>query len=81
VAIVLAGGTTAEAFAGGTVKMMIKIAQWPVAIFLVLLGFALVYFFAPDIKEQKWHWITPSPCRSRFVAGGILRVEGVSALF
>jgi membrane protein len=59
VAIVLAGGTTAEAFAGGTVKMVIKIAQWPVAIFLVLLGFALVYFFAPDIKEQKWHWITP----------------------
>ena len=39
--------------------MIIKIAQWPVAIALVLLGFALVYFFAPDVKEQKWHWITP----------------------
>ncbi len=39
--------------------MAIKIAQWPVAIALVLLGFALVYFFAPDVKEQKWHWITP----------------------
>ena len=59
VAIVLAGGPTAEAFSGGIVKMVIKIAQWPVAIALVLLGFALVYFFAPDVKEQKWHWITP----------------------
>jgi membrane protein len=59
VAIVLAGGPTAEAFSGGVVKMAIKIAQWPVAIALVLLGFALVYFFAPDVKEQKWHWITP----------------------
>src|ERR1700730_6527467 len=59
VAIVLAGGPTAEAFSGGIVKMIIKIAQWPVAIALVLLGFALVYFFAPDVKEQKWHWITP----------------------
>jgi membrane protein len=59
VAIVLAGGPTAEAFSGGIVKIVIKIVQWPVAIGLVLLGFALVYFFAPDVKEQKWHWITP----------------------
>jgi membrane protein len=59
VAIVLAGGPTAEAFSGGIVKIAIKIAQWPVAVALVLLGFALVYFFAPDVKEQKWHWITP----------------------
>jgi membrane protein len=59
VAIVLAGGPTAEAFSGGIEKMIIKIAQWPVAIALVLLAFALVYFFAPDVKEQKWHWITP----------------------
>lgn len=59
VTVVLAGGPTAEAFSGGIVKMAIKIAQWPVAIALVLLGFALVYFFAPDVKEQKWHWITP----------------------
>ena len=59
VAIVLAGGPSAEAFSGGIVKIVIKIVQWPVAIALVLLGFALVYFFAPDVKEQKWHWITP----------------------
>jgi membrane protein len=59
VAIVLAGGPTAEAFSGGMVKIVLKIVQWPVAIALVLLGFALVYFFAPDVKEQKWHWITP----------------------
>src|ERR1700730_9313360 len=59
VTIVLAGGPTAEAFSGGIVKMAIKIAQWPVAIALGLLGFAVVYFFAPDVKEQKWHWIMP----------------------
>jgi membrane protein len=59
VAVVLAGGPTAEAFSGGMVTIVIKVLQWPVAIALVLLGFALVYFFAPDVKEQKWHWITP----------------------
>jgi membrane protein len=25
----------------------------------MLLGFALVYHFAPDIREQKWKWVTP----------------------
>jgi membrane protein len=59
VAIVLAGGPTAEAFSGGIVKIVIKVVQWPVAIALVLLGFALAYFYAPDVKEQNWHWITP----------------------
>src|ERR1700676_1129721 len=59
VTIVLAGGPTAEAFSGGIAKIAIKIMQWPIAIALVLLGFALVYFFAPDVKDQKWHWITP----------------------
>jgi membrane protein len=59
VAIVLAGGPTAEAFSGGVVQIVIKVVQWPIAIALVLLGFALVYFFAPDVKDQKWHWITP----------------------
>jgi membrane protein len=59
VAIVIAGGPAAEAFSDGIVTTAIKIVQWPVAIALVLLGFALVYFFAADVKEQKWHWITP----------------------
>lgn len=37
----------------------VRIASWIVAFLLVAILFALVYFFAPDIKEQKWHWITP----------------------
>jgi membrane protein len=24
-----------------------------------LLSFALIYFFAPDFREQDWKWITP----------------------
>jgi membrane protein len=30
-----------------------------VAFLLVAVIFALVYFLAPDVKERKWHWITP----------------------
>src|SRR6202162_2977533 len=75
VAIVLAGGPTAEACSGGIVKIAIKIVQWPVAIALVLLGFALVYFFAPNVKDQKWHWITPGA-----IAGVALWLGGLFAL-
>ena len=35
-----------------------KIFQWPVAFALVSLGMALIYYYAPDVK-QKWIWITP----------------------
>ena len=33
--------------------------QVPLAIVIVLLAFALVYYFAPDLYDQKWYWITP----------------------
>jgi membrane protein len=25
----------------------------------VLLAFALIYYFAPNVKEVRWYWITP----------------------
>ena len=25
----------------------------------MLLAFALIYFFAPNLRDQKWTWITP----------------------
>lgn len=36
-----------------------KILQWPIALAFMLLSFALIYFFAPDFREQDWKWITP----------------------
>ena len=35
-----------------------KVVQWPVALFSVLLAFALIYFWGPD-AEQQWQWVTP----------------------
>lgn len=36
-----------------------KILQWPVAITFVTLAFSVIYYFAPDVEEQHWYWITP----------------------
>jgi membrane protein len=35
-----------------------KILQWPIALAFMLLAFALIYYFAPDLN-RKWKWITP----------------------
>ena len=35
------------------------IAQVPVVLVFVLLTFAMIYYFAPNLYDQKWYWITP----------------------
>lgn len=62
--IILFGGKLA-AFTGSHLHLSSVItttwmvAQWPVALFFVVFCFALIYFFAPDIKHATWYWITP----------------------
>jgi membrane protein len=36
-----------------------KVVQWPIVLAFVLVAFALIYYFAPDLKDQRWYWITP----------------------
>jgi membrane protein len=62
--LVVAGGRIAEGLAGAygfgpVFSMAWKIIQWPVVLAFMILAFALIYFFAPDIREQKWKWLTP----------------------
>ncbi len=53
------GGELAEKVGLGSIFQMVwKIVQWPVIIFVVLLTFALVYYYAPDVK-QEFRFITP----------------------
>ena len=35
-----------------------NIVRWPVSIVLLMLSLAILYYFAPDVK-QPWRWITP----------------------
>ena len=78
-AIVLYGGDIAN-FVGGhvglsTVSVMAwRIVQWPIALFFVVLSFALLYYWGPD-TEQKWQWITPGSLI------GVLTWIGASLLF
>lgn len=35
------------------------IIQYVIALCFVLLGFALIYYFSPDLKDQHWFFVTP----------------------
>jgi len=41
------------------VHMAVQCTGWIVAGFLLLLSFSVVYYWAPDIKARRWHWLTP----------------------
>jgi len=62
--LVVAGGWIADWLAihfglGSTFPVAWKILQWPFVLFCMTLAFALIYYFAPDLHDQKWTWLTP----------------------
>jgi membrane protein len=40
----------------------IKVFEWIVALWFVIFAFAGIYYFAPDVKQRPWYWITPGSC-------------------
>ena len=62
--LIVAGGRIAEGLAsayglGPVFPIAWKIIQWPVVLGCMILAFALIYYFAPDFREQSWTWLTP----------------------
>ncbi len=37
----------------------VHIVQWTLASALMVVQFSTVYYFAPDLKVKRWHWVTP----------------------
>ncbi len=37
----------------------VKILSWVFSIWLLFLIFAVIYYFAPDVKTSHWRWFTP----------------------
>jgi membrane protein len=62
--LILGGGSVLHYMGGAlglsTVTLVAgKILQWALALAFVVFAFAVIYYFAPDVKEQHWYWITP----------------------
>jgi membrane protein len=56
-AVIVLSGESLNLLAG-TFSIVWKISHWPLVAACVLLGLALIYYFAPNLKEPQWHWIT-----------------------
>jgi membrane protein len=77
--IVLYGGDIADSVGrhlglSNIAVMTWHISQWPIALFFVVVSFALLYYWGPD-AEQQWQWITPGSLV------GVLTWIGASLLF
>lgn len=75
VIVVLGNNIVGALPAGNVVTTTWKIAQWPIALALILLAFAFTYYFAPDLHDREWHWVTPGA-----IAGLVLWVIVTVAL-
>jgi membrane protein len=61
---ILLGGKLADFIAaaaglGNTFIALWKILQWLVVLVFVLVTFGLIYYFAPNLAQRKWYWVTP----------------------
>jgi membrane protein len=55
----------------------IRLASWSVAAAFLALTFASLYYWAPDCKARRWHWLTPGGAVG--IAGWLLASLGLRA--
>jgi membrane protein len=48
-----------DEFLKGVAMVSARIVGWTVATALLALAFAVIYYWAPDLKVRYWHWFTP----------------------
>ena len=80
--LVLAGGYASQLIGAtmGISSLFVwvwKAGQWVLAIGFVVLAFALIYYFGPDVDERHWYWITPGSVIGValwLAASGVLRI-------
>jgi membrane protein len=54
------GGAVAEHVGlGNLFRTVWNVVQYPVALAALLFSYSMIYYFGPDLKERKWHWVTP----------------------
>jgi membrane protein len=46
-------------FFAATVAYTARVLGWLFAVMLLALFFAVIYYFAPDVKASRWRWFTP----------------------
>lgn len=58
-----------------TEVVAIQAVAWLCVLALLMLLFALIYYFAPDVKNKYWHWLTPGAAIG--IAGWLIASMGL----
>ena len=65
IALVLAlyGGRIGQSLAahlglGEIFRVAWKVLQWPVSFAAMFVAFSLVYYYAPNVEQRRWSWVT-----------------------
>jgi membrane protein len=64
-------------FLAAAAGIVVRALAWTFAIILLSLLFAVIYYFAPDVKTSHWHWLTPGSAIG--IIGWILASLGLRA--
>jgi membrane protein len=59
IGLIVVGDSLAKVVAGGALKSVWQVLQYPVAIFFLLFSYSLIYYYAPNVEHPEWHWVTP----------------------
>ena len=60
-----------------TAAISVRAVAWTIAISLLALSFAVIYYWAPGSKKRCWRWLTPGGAVG--IAGWILASLGLRA--
>jgi membrane protein len=56
---------------GSVIVIAWKIIHWPIAVGVLLLALAIMYYFAPNLKDPTWHWVTPGSIAGAALLGAV----------
>ncbi len=48
-----------DGFLASLASIGVRLLGWMLATSLLALAFAVIYYWAPDLKNRRWHWLTP----------------------
>jgi len=55
----VAGHSLANHFLIDLTEVFSRLVGWAIALALLILSFAVTYYWAPDVGARRWYWLSP----------------------
>jgi membrane protein len=56
---------------GSAIIIAWRVIHWPIAVGALLLALAITYYFAPNLRNPTWHWVTPGSIAGVSLLGAV----------